>query len=338
MIELKKDGLRFSFSEVHRNATLTIDFQRTLRIPDDDKTYPLPPGLGRFPLRHVDDHVNRVPSRWIDRGGVLLPMYQSEALWIAFRSGSGYPMAVKVATGKINAVTGEPWTNELSPEPQDYVVVPDQPWLDGYAVEKGMIRQFVAMPLGSGYTAEEQLTGEAEHGGLQLIAYPMKREVYDRIIGRRARFERLFAASDDHAMERVASVACDMGLAPGGRMRQHIYEDEHGVDVWDTRCASRCFVHIANSLVWQDITGHRPPTTPPTARQYAEAGLPWFDYYDADRKALEGSGWLTTLKSVVDMGREKREVPVPENQSTKPRQVVRIRRGLKRDQVREGTF
>ncbi len=29
-----------------------------------------------------------------------------------------------------------------------------------------MIRQFVAMPLGEGYTAEEQLTGEAQHGGL----------------------------------------------------------------------------------------------------------------------------------------------------------------------------
>ena len=32
-----------------------------------------------------------------------------------------------------------------------------------------MIRQFVAMPLGAGYTAEEQITGEAEHGGLQIV-------------------------------------------------------------------------------------------------------------------------------------------------------------------------
>ena len=31
-----------------------------------------------------------------------------------------------------------------------------------------------AMPLGDGYTVEEQLTGEAEHGGIQLIVYPMK--------------------------------------------------------------------------------------------------------------------------------------------------------------------
>jgi hypothetical protein len=31
------------------------------------------------------------------------------------------------------------------------VVLPEQPWLDGYCVEKGYIRQFVAMPLGEGY-------------------------------------------------------------------------------------------------------------------------------------------------------------------------------------------
>ena len=54
MIELKNDRLVFSFPEVHKNAKLTISFQRTLRIPDDGKDYPLPPGLGQFPMKHVD--------------------------------------------------------------------------------------------------------------------------------------------------------------------------------------------------------------------------------------------------------------------------------------------
>jgi hypothetical protein len=43
-------------------------------------------------------------------------------------------------------------------------VAPKHPWLDGYCVEKGVIRQFVAIPLGEGYSLEEQLTGEAEFG------------------------------------------------------------------------------------------------------------------------------------------------------------------------------
>ena len=68
MIELKNDSLVFSFRDVHPSATLSIDFQRTLRIPDDDKTYALPPGLGRFPLRHVDDHAKAVRQFLVDDG------------------------------------------------------------------------------------------------------------------------------------------------------------------------------------------------------------------------------------------------------------------------------
>jgi hypothetical protein len=86
MIELKDDKLIFSFPEVHPDARLTITFKRTLRIPDDGTDYPLPPGLGDFPLRHVDDYAAKVPEKWLTRGGVMLPMYQSEAMWIRFSS------------------------------------------------------------------------------------------------------------------------------------------------------------------------------------------------------------------------------------------------------------
>ena len=131
----------------YKSAALPADLrQRTLRIPDDGKIYPLPAGFGRFPLRHVDDYKDTVPAPWTERGGVLMPMYQSEALWIRFST--RYPFAVKVAAGKINAVTGDPWSRDLQADPQNYLVLPEQPWLDGFAVRKGVIRQFVAMPLG----------------------------------------------------------------------------------------------------------------------------------------------------------------------------------------------
>ena len=112
MIELKADSLVFSFPEVHRDAVLRVDFQRTLRIPDDGTDYPLPPGLGRFPIKHVDDFVERVPLEWIERAGVMLPMYQSEAVWLNLTSGD-YPFAIKVAAGKVNAVTGDAWVGQL---------------------------------------------------------------------------------------------------------------------------------------------------------------------------------------------------------------------------------
>ncbi len=65
MIELREDSLIFSFPEVHKKATLEIEFQRTLRIPDDGDSYPLPPGLGCFPLEHVDDYAKELPREWI---------------------------------------------------------------------------------------------------------------------------------------------------------------------------------------------------------------------------------------------------------------------------------
>jgi hypothetical protein len=52
MITLEDDRLIFRFPEVHPEAECSIHFQRTLRIPDDERDYPLPPGLGAFPLRH----------------------------------------------------------------------------------------------------------------------------------------------------------------------------------------------------------------------------------------------------------------------------------------------
>lgn len=333
MIELKHDRLVFQYNEVHDDARLVIDFQRTLRIPDDDKEYPLPAGLGKFPLRHVDDFSNDVPSRWIEHGGVMLPMYQSEALWVNF-TGS-YPFAVKVATGKINAVTGNAWTGGLNRGPQDYVVVPKQPWLDGYCVEKGIIRQFVAMPLGGGYSVEEQVTGTAEYGGLQIVAYPMKRERYEYLMRPVIEHRKMFRASLSVAGE---ARGLDMGLAAGGRMRQEIYVDPHQLEDWDVDHASRCFVHIANSLMWRQITGEVPPTVPLTSKEYRSAGIPWFDYYEEGAEAVQGSSILDKLKSVAKIGWERSDVPLPDNESVQVDKVIHLRKGLKKGQVREGRF
>ncbi len=73
MIELKHDELSFRFPDVHPDARLSLNVQRTLRIPDDGRDYPLPPGLGAFPLRHVDDYANRLPELWKKHGGVYSP-------------------------------------------------------------------------------------------------------------------------------------------------------------------------------------------------------------------------------------------------------------------------
>src|SRR3982074_1947370 len=104
MVTLEGDRLVFRFPAVHEDARLTVTFQRTLRIPDDDRHYPLPPGLGAFPLRHIDDYRRRLPKAGVELGGERIAIPQSKAMWIFF--GSHYPLAVKVATGKVSAITG----------------------------------------------------------------------------------------------------------------------------------------------------------------------------------------------------------------------------------------
>eukprot|EP01027_Heterolobosea_sp_BB2_P012822 GEZU01018549.1.p1 GENE.GEZU01018549.1~~GEZU01018549.1.p1 ORF type:complete len:146 (+),score=12.70 GEZU01018549.1:47-484(+) len=59
----------------------TMTLERTFRIPDDGKTYPLPPSLGHFPVFRVDDYLDSVPESWKQHGGVFIPMYQREAMW-----------------------------------------------------------------------------------------------------------------------------------------------------------------------------------------------------------------------------------------------------------------
>lgn len=161
---------------------LKITFKRTIRVPDNEEVSNLPPGLGSFPLFKVQDYAARLPKDMVDKRGLFFPMYQKEAMWIHFESTA--PFMIKIYCGGVNAISGE-HSNEsagtqqrrskLAREDasiQDYVVVPSQPWLDGVAVKPSVVRQFVAMPMGHGYSVEAQVTGKETVGGLQLEVTP----------------------------------------------------------------------------------------------------------------------------------------------------------------------
>ena len=410
MISLNSNSLIFQFPEIHSDAKCSINFQRTLRIPDDGKKYELPPGLGKFPIQHVDDFASVLPEEWLIRGGVIIPMHNSEALWIDFRS-NGYPFAIKIGTGKINAITGEKFKRHLNSDPQDYLIIPDQPWIDGYNVDKGVIRQFVAMPLGEGYSAEEQITGSGEYGGIQISVCPMKVNRYKALQKKRHtkrrkmrndninnllkemnkairnivettthsaegitteldKFARELCSKDDLSgisqrlksildyfrndlqssinsdFQRIegiinefrdtvierSSLPCaskvsqmpSIGLSPGGKMHQEIYTDKYGLDAWDQRNISRCFVAITNSYVWKAITKMDPPTKPFTAQDYNKKKLPWFDYYDSHLEAVEEASILKELKSIIEMSKSKGDIPIADNETLNEENVITL--------------
>lgn len=117
-------------------------------MPDDNKLHQLPGSLGQFELFSVDAYSERLPNKITDAGGVFFPMWQREAMWINFRS--MYQGAVRVFVGRVNAISGRSMEEALDKQDdshvQDYIVIPDQQWLDGICVAPGIVRQFVAMP------------------------------------------------------------------------------------------------------------------------------------------------------------------------------------------------
>jgi hypothetical protein len=167
------------------------------------------------------------------------------------------------------------------------------------------------MPLGLGYTVEGQVTGEEAVGGLQLQVFePKKGRFPDPPV-----IQRMRAMGGGCPPPAACAPAGAMGLAAGGRMKQSIYKDPHGIDTWDLDNSSRLFVHIVNSEMWREITGEEPPASPVTAKDYASHKLPWFELYDEAVPALDGSKKLDSLKSVKELDAEKATRPLQDDSS-----------------------
>jgi hypothetical protein len=86
------------------------------------------------------------------------------------------------------------------------------------------VRQFVATRLVQGESAEEQITGSAEFGGLQLIAIPMRADVYHRM------FEKKIVKCHMNVCFEQSEPPF-MGFMAGGKINQTIEEDPYGIGV-----------------------------------------------------------------------------------------------------------
>jgi hypothetical protein len=107
-------------------------------------------------------------------------------------------------------------------------------------------------------------------------------------------------------------------------MWQRIYPDCYGIDTWDASHAATMHVHIANSMMWREITGEEPPPTPVSARTYTEYGLPWFEMYDEHRGDIAPSAELAGVKSVKDIDAAKR-ISTPRSSPNRSRTIQRSR-------------
>lgn len=244
MLEINSNDLYFSYPEVHQYANLRVRLYITNGTAEKS-----------LPLHHIDDFEN-VPPEWKKRGGVITPVAPGAFMYLKFVS--GYPFAVKVACGKINALTGKLWENELN-EPQDYLSTKDQEFLTGYKTGKNTVSKFMATKLGDGFTPEEQITGEASFGGIQIICYPLKASVYKAMNNKKISDEPkrnpdvMYSKKRDHLKEST------IGLSLSEFENLTIHEDQFGVDSWETSSNDRCYIHLCHSKNWTDYTRLKEP-------------------------------------------------------------------------------
>ena len=292
---LDKKGTSQDFDEIMVGRFTRISFHRTLRIPEDGRDYPLPAGLGRFPIHRVEDFSKTVPAKWLQEGGYFIPLYQKEALFLQFEGPAWHPTIAKVCVGKINAISGNAYSETLSRQNQDYIVIPNQKWLDGVCSGEGLVKQFVAMPLGQGYTIEAQITDEERFGGFQMV-------IMDAVDGRFANRNPAVDSrieAEEEAWRQRNSVGLrasslpevsfslssspspvSMGIAAGGSIKQQIQKDTYGVESWSPANKRNLTIHLVNSMAYKEITGIEPPSSPITVAAYEQAKIPWFSHYD----------------------------------------------------------
>ncbi|KAL8884794.1 MAG: hypothetical protein Q9192_006768 [Flavoplaca navasiana] len=361
------DTIRIKDAYSHVN----ISFQRTLRVPDDQTENHLPADLGTFPLYSARQYQATLPSDMAMKGGLFFPMYQREAMWINFSASE--PFAIQIYAGTVNAISGEPIQADFSTtlhrltklagdqSIQDYIVPPHQLWLDGIASKQGCVRQFVAVPLGSGYTVEAQVTGKDVAGGLQLQVIPSVPPIYslvkgpsppgamrifiktltDKTIGlknvtqdnttafhehvgiREDRQRFLFAGKqleDDLTIgfygireggvlylvrrlrggggPRTPDKKAELGIAPGGLIKQCIIEDPYPESMWDIGRAISFNIQILNSQLFSQVTGMPPPATPISAQTYISQGLPFFDIYNETSTIVGGFDGIRSVGAI----------------------------------------
>lgn len=126
---------------------------KTTRIEVDESTYGLPPHNGAYREYKVADYF--CPDEW-SNDGIFIPVKEGDPLWFDFR-GNHDECAILCAVQRINPVTGEPADLEagLSKDPvQNYLTMPRQRWLDGYAKD-GKVYQFVVTKAGVGLAVNE---------------------------------------------------------------------------------------------------------------------------------------------------------------------------------------
>lgn len=257
-------------------AVLSLELQKTKRIPEDGKAHGLPPYGGALPLSLARNATQRfIPREWLKRDVVLAPVANTQAMWVNFtnptrfspfsEAAASYPFAIIMATGGVNVFDAKPWTDQLRADPvtrqQNYVTSGSlfrsghQRWVDGYKVRDGVVRQFVATSRGSGTSIEEYLTGQVRWGGIQIAVYPLKAEVWERVKG-----SYMASGTRSRGLGGTRSArSLEMDMSAGGEIQQQIEFPAFAPSDYDQAKGVRFWITMVEHDAWPYLMGTQAP-------------------------------------------------------------------------------
>lgn len=290
---------------------LGITLHRTVCVAGA-KPANLPPSLGSMEIHAVTDHLSRKPAGWPE-SALFVALQETEAMWMSFRTVE--PVALVVGAGGINAVTGQRLATSLVQG--GYLVTPPQPWLDGWKGTDGTVYQFVgtAHKAGAGATVGEQLLGaDSKTGaigfalhlpkpGQKLVSYHQPLEGWgpdwNTGLGDMHYANAACSAGASAPMYRAVmsadSAFNEMGLGKGGKIHQKIYDDPHGLSVWEPIAKATAALYLVSAEQFAAITG-QPLLAISTQETYKG---PWYGLADGTHKDVAGTGTFDALKPVV---------------------------------------
>lgn len=281
------NSLHFRFPEIHPRVSCHIDFERTLRLPDPlDRRRPLPGRAGVFAPLPIDRFADRLPPEIIERGGLIMPMWQADALWLGLWQWNGfvhYVFALRLAWNDLNVVTGQEAGETIEARPQNYVILDGQEWLDGVGGPGVRFRQFVAPKPRPGTPLAARLANT-----IRISAHPLK---YENLPPRVRRLLETDHMSDYafHLLRRRFD-----GLVEGiGDVQEIVIDRDYDRAAWHEDIVAECIVTVVDAVTWKEITGEWPPQRPMTESDYGRNHMPWAADYE---EPLITSDQLTRLR------------------------------------------
>ena len=226
-----EDGVRVTLDRV-----LHLTFQRTRRLKPGDGNAAAP-SYGVAPLAGATAG---------SRADILIPVREEEAIWVGLSAVSdASPFAVRVVVREptlADAVTGEPPVDELSSDPQNYVVVPPQYAIAGIAAGSGLARQLVR---------DSHSDRDAPCQLLELTIHTATRRIRSK--GRRPTPVVLHDREKEDGSPGVESPDST------GFVLQRIAADPHGITTWSPRATASILAELVAPELYTRETGQPPP-------------------------------------------------------------------------------